>query len=144
MKLTCVNTSVGLVPLGDADHDAKGKLLSGAIYEVDVKEFRNHRFHRKFFALVRLSFEYLTEGERAGFRENVELWRAYITVAAGFADVFFSPSRGEFVEYPKSIAFDKMNESEFGDLYERVKDVVWSIIGERVSASDFESKLSNF
>jgi hypothetical protein len=65
-------------------------------------------------------------------------------VAAGFNDVFYSPKLAEWVEIPKSIAFDKMDEAEFRDLYEGVKNVIFKIIGNRVSEAEFERNLSNF
>lgn len=144
MKLTLYNTPSGLKPCYDADYEEKRRLQIGEYYIADIKRVRNPRLHRLFFALINCSWEYLDEGQRAGFRENVDLWRQYLTVAAGWSEVFYSPKTNSFVEYPKSIAWDKMDDTEFQSFYERVKDIVFLVIGRNVSREEFERNLSNF
>ena len=78
-----------------------------------------------------------------GFRSK-DAFRKYLTVAAGYYEPFFSPVRGEWLEIPKSIAFDNMDEAEFRDLYERVKDIIFTILGNYVTREEFESNLINF
>jgi hypothetical protein len=58
--------------------------------------------------------------------------------------LYFNPRLKEFVEVPRSISFEKMDEVEFSELYDRSKDVIWSIIGRYVSEEDFERCLINF
>lgn len=144
MKLTLYNTPTGLKPVYDADYDEKKKLKVGEYYTADIKLIRNPKLHRMFFALINLSWEYLDERQRRGFRESVDLWRQYVTVAAGYVETFYSPKSKSFVEYPKSIAWDRMDEAEFRDLYERVKDVIFAIIGRWVTPEEFEQNLANF
>ena len=48
------------------------------------------------------------------------------------------------MEIPKSISFDNMDDAEFHDLYERVKDVIYNILGDYVSREEFEMNLINF
>ena len=143
MKLNCVNTSVGLVPMYPEDWDERKRLRLGEVYSVEVKPQRNLAFHRKYFALVKTAWEYLPEQTSNGFR-SMDAFRKYCEVAAGYYDPFFSPVRGEFVEVPRSIAFDRMDDAEFSELYERVKDVIWGIIGGRVTREEFERNMSNF
>lgn len=144
MKLTLYNTPSGLKPCYDADYEEKRKLKIGEYYIADIKLVRNPQLHRLFFALINCSWEYLNEEQRAGLRENVDLWRQYLIVAAGWCEVFYSPKTDSFVEYPKSIAWDKMDDAEFKALYDRVKDIVFLIIGKNVSMEDFERNLANF
>ena len=143
MKLLVVSTPRGLVPLGDDDYEEKKKLKLGQTYSVEVKVARNVDFHRKYFALISYAWEFLNEQETERFRTK-ENFRKYVEVAAGHCDVIFHPRLQEYVEIPKSISFGKMDNAEFSDLYKRVKDVIFSIIGNRVSQEQFERLLLDF
>ena len=143
MKLLVVNTLRGLVPLGDDDYEAKKKLKLGQTYSVEVKVVRNVDFHRKYFALVAYAWEFLTEQEIANFKTK-ENFRKYLEIAAGHCDVLYHPRLQEFVEIPRSISFSSMDNASFSDLYRRVKDVIFSIIGNRVTQDEFERLLIDF
>ena len=143
MKLLVINTPRGLVPLGDDDYDEKKKLKLGQTYSVEIKIARNVDFHRKYFALISYAWEFLNEQETERFRTK-ENFRKYVEVAAGHCDVIFHPSLQEYVEIPKSISFGKMDNAEFSNLYQRVKDVIFSIIGNRVTQDQFERLLLDF
>ena len=143
MKLLVINTPRGLVPLGDDDYEQKRKLKLGETYSVEVKVVRNVDFHRKYFALIAYAWEFLNEQETERFKDK-ENFRKYIEIAAGHCDVIFHPKLQEFVEIPKSIAFAKMDNTAFSDLYGRVKDMIFSIIGDRVTQEEFERLLIDF
>ncbi len=143
MKLLVINTPRGLVPLGDDDYEQKRKLKLGETYSVEVKVVRNVDFHRKYFALIAYAWEFLTEQETDKFKDK-DNFRKYIEIAAGHCEVIFHPRLQEFVEIPKSIAFGKMDNTAFSDLYGRVKDVIFSIIGDRVTQEEFERLLIDF
>ena len=143
MKLLVISTPRGLVPLGDDDYEEKKKLKLGQTYSVEVKVARNVDFHRKYFALISYAWEFLNEQETERFRTK-ENFRKYVEVAAGHCDVIFHPRLQEYVEIPKSISFGKMDNAEFSDLYKRVKDIIFSIIGNRVSQDQFERLLLDF
>lgn len=143
MKLTCLNTARGLVPLYDDDYDEKRKLKVGQTYECEVKVTRNVRFLRKAFALLNAAWSLMDEGQMAAWRSK-EGFRDYLTVAAGFYNVYWNPRLGQFVEVPKSWAFDKMSEDEFSSLYERMKDVIFRVLGDKVTEEIFNKVLANF
>lgn len=143
MKLNLLCTQHGLIPMYDRDYDVKKRLRVGCTYVADIKVSRNVQFHRKFWALLNTAWSLLPERTSNGFR-SLEGFRAYVTVAAGFYELYYNPRLKEFVETPKSISFDKMDEVEFTELYERVKDVIWGMIKDRVSEEEFDSVLSNF
>lgn len=143
MKLLVVNTLRGLVPMGDDDYEAKKKLKLGQTYSVEVKVVRNVDFHRKYFALIAYAWEFLTEQEIANFKTK-ENFRKYLEIAAGHCDVLYHPRLQEFVEIPRSISFSSMDNASFSDLYRRVKDVIFSIIGNRVTQDEFERLLIDF
>jgi hypothetical protein len=45
---------------------------------------------------------------------------------------------------PTSIAFDKMDDAEFSNLYERVKDVLFAEFLTNISEKEFTNNLSSF
>lgn len=143
MRLLVINTPRGLVPCGDDDYDEKKKLKIGQAYSVEVRVARNVDFHRKYFALIAYAWEFLNEQELATFKSK-ENFRKYVEVAAGHCEVIFHPRLQEFVEIPKSISFGSMDNAEFSDLYQRVKGVIFSIIGGRVTQEEFEHILMDF
>lgn len=144
MKLDVLCTAQGLVPVGDDSYEEKRKLRVGQIYQCEVKVPRNYQFLKKAHALINASWELLPERTRAGFRENKEMWRRYVTVASGYVDVFFSPKIRDYVEMPRSWSFGSMDEAEFSELYERMKDVIFSVIGKYITPEQFEATLLNF
>lgn len=143
MKLRLLNTPLGLKPLYDEDLDEKKKLKLGEVYQADIRLVRNLQFHKKAFALLNLSWQYLPERTQNGFR-SIDGFRSYITVAAGYYEVYFNPRLRDFVEVPRSWAFDSMDNAEFTTFYEKIKDVIWGIIGKWVTAEEFEKNLINF
>ena len=143
MKLTCINTAHGLVPMYDEDFDEKKKLTVGQAYECDVKVLRNIRFHRKAFALLNAAWSLMNEHQQAGWRSK-DGFRNYLTVAAGHYDVYFNQRLNAFVEMPRSWSFDKMDDAEFSALYDRMKDVIFAVLGDRVTEEVFDKVLANF
>lgn len=139
------NTAVGLVPLYESDFDEKRKLQIGQVYMAEIKVARNIRFHRKMWAMLNTAWSLLPEKTQNGFR-SFEGFRAYLLVAAGFYDTYFSPRLKEFVEVPKSMSFASMDEVEFNECYERVKDAIWAVLQPRVRITQevFEQYLANF
>ena len=143
MKINLLNTSHGLVPLYDEDYDEKRKLKVGQVYCADVKIPRNYQFLKKAFALVNAAWELMDERQQEAWRSK-EGFRQYLTVTAGYYDVYYNQRLQTFVETPRSWSFDSMSESEFSDLYDRMKDVIFAVLGDKVTEEIFESILSNF
>lgn len=128
----------------DEDADKKKKLKIGTIYECSIKEMRNYEFHKKYFALIRCAWEYQNERVVAHFKQNEDLFRKTVEVTAGHCDLIYSIKRKEWVEVPRSISFESMSESEFQDLYERVKDVLFSIFLKHITEKEFNESLKLF
>lgn len=143
MKLNLLNTIHGLVPMYDADYEEKKKLKLGEAYTAEIRLSRNPRFHQKYFALINAAWELLPQRKKDGLR-TCENFRKYIEVAAGHCETFYSPQRKEWVEIPKSIAFDKMDEAEFSDLYNRVRFVIDTILAPVITKEQFENILLHF
>jgi len=144
MKLKLMCTPTGLKPMYDEDYDSKKMLKVGTVYEATIKEMRNVAFHRKYFSLINLAWEYLTEEQRAFFKENVEMFRKTVEISAGHCDMVYSVARQSWLEIPKSIAFDKLSESDFENLYNRVKDVIFLTFIPTINKDQFEYILKDF
>lgn len=145
MKIKVQNTIHGLIPLYDEDYDEKKKLKLGATYEVSVKLTRNLQFHRKYFKLLTLAWEFQNEVTTEQFFQNsFEKFRKTVEIAAGICDTIYSIERKEFIDIPKSISFDRMDDAEFRDVYNRVKDVLYKVFLRRISIEEFENQLIHF
>jgi len=151
MKLLLKNTMSGLIPLYDTDFDEKKKLKIGEIYKVTITKARNVQLHRKYFALFNCAWEYLTDEQQKffGLQQNSDVipkdqFRYTVQSAAGHCDKVFSLKLREWVDIPKTISFEKMDEFEFRELYHSVKDVIFSVFLKHISIDEFESELINF
>lgn len=144
MKIKLCNTLEGLKPLYDEDFDKKKKLKIGQIYEADIKKLRNVSFLRKYFGLINCAWGFLSEPAREFFKQDVEVFRKTVEVSAGHCEKVYSLALREWVDVPKSIAFDKMSADDFADLYERVKDVLFRVFLKDVKLEDFLRELINF
>ncbi|EON90523.1 DUF1367 family protein, partial [Plesiomonas shigelloides] len=51
------------VPLSSYDEETAHRWKNGAVIRAEFREVRNPRFHRKFFALVNLAFQYWEPAE---------------------------------------------------------------------------------
>ena len=143
MKLHVINTSRGLlIPETDEDYEKKGTLKIGETYSVEVRLVRNPEFHRKYFAMLNCAWSCLPEKVQDGFKSR-ENFRKYVQIAAGFSEPFFHPKAG-FIEFPKSISFESMDNIEFEDLYKRVRNVIDGIVSKYITAERFEETLMNF
>lgn len=143
MKLQVLCTNTGLVPLGDDSYEEKKKLRVGQVYDCDVKVVRNYSFLKKAFALLNAAWSLMNERQQAGWRSK-DGFRNYLTVASGHYDTYYNQRLQTFVELPRSWSFDKMDEAEFSNLYDRMKDVIFAVLGDKVTEEIFDKVLANF
>lgn len=144
MKLNLVVTDMGFIPATDDDKEQIKHLKRGTIVEGVIKEYRNYKFLRKYFSLINCAWEYLTEKQQDFFYNSKESFRKTVEIAAGHCEPVYNRTRNEWLDMPKSIAFDKLTESEFDALYERVKDVLYQLFIPDVNKDEFEKELMWF
>lgn len=88
---------------------------------------RNSRFHRKFFALLRLGFDAWTPEEvphaGAPAEKQFDRFRRDVTILAGYFDRVFGVDGSMRLE-ARSISFASMDDAEFEQLYSAVADVL--------------------
>ena len=144
MKILLTKTGHCLTAASEEALTALDSLEEGRTYGVDVRSTRNVRFHNKYMKLMRTAWEYMTEKRQDFFRNNFDNFRKTIEVAAGCCETVYSIGEGRWTEIPRSIAFDKMDEAEFRELYERVKDVLFATALKGVSGQEFMETLNDF
>ena len=144
MRIKLINTFNGLIPVDDGDYENKKKLKIGEMYAADIKLQRNYPFLKKYFSLIHTAWEYQNERVVEHFKGSEEVFRKTVEVAAGWCEPCYSIARREWVEVPKSIAFDKMDDSEFEELYERVKDVLFKYFLKHVTPEEFVGNLMDY
>lgn len=117
MKLYLQKTISGLKPLYDSDLDLYKKIPFDVPFEFEVRIGRNIKFHKKFFAMLNLSFQNQEEFK------SFEIFRQAVIIGAGFYEQI-QRMHGEIMIIPKSISFAKMDEDEFQLLYSSVLDTI--------------------
>ena len=143
MELLLMNTSQGMKPMYDEDFDEKRRLKIGQVYRAKVTVPRNVGLHRLYFSLINCAWDLLTEQQRTFFGTK-DSFRKTLQVAAGHCERVFHLQLREWVEVPKSIAFDKMKGDEFEALYQGVKDVLFKVFLKHVTLEQFDEILMNY
>jgi len=101
----------------------------GAVFEISARQPRNARFHRKFFALLKLGYDaWQPPRRRMKYRgrpvaKSFEAFREEVTILAGFYEQTFDLA-GRLQLRARSISFARMGEDEFERLYSAVIDVL--------------------
>lgn len=144
MELYLKNTSYGLFPVSDDDYEIKTKLKIGEIYKVTIKKARNYDLLKKYFAMINVSWQYLSESQQEFFNESKEGYRKTVEIAAGHYEKVYSIQRKEWVEQHKSIAFDSVDEFQFREIYDNVRRVIFDVFLRHISQEEFENNLMDF
>ena len=118
MKLSIVKTLGGVIkPAFDSDYELLKKIKPNTEYQCEIKQPRNYKLHKKYFALINLVYQ------NQEHYNNVEHLRKDLIIASGFYEKRYS-FHGEEVTEAKSISFAKMSESDFNDLYSKTIDAI--------------------
>lgn len=112
-----------LKPAFDEDLEKFNKLPKDGYFEIKYTAKRNIRFHRKFFALIKLAFE-----NQSDYR-LMEDMRRDLLITSGHYEETVNKITGEVYKIASSLQFQKMDETEFSKVYEDVKEVICRWIG---------------
>lgn len=107
-----------LIPIDPAAEAALAKIKFGTDVQVEIKRPRNLYHHRKFWALANLV------ADNQEHYETPEQVVAALKAATGHCDWFPMKDGEHMVAIPKSIAFHKMDQTEFEAFYDRCIQVV--------------------
>ena len=106
-----------LVPTNEAADDALRAISNGKIVEVTIKQPRNPRRLRLYWALCNLVCE---NSDRFESREQVS---DHLKIALGHCDTFVT-GKGQVGYVPKSISFAKLSEADFVQFFDRAVNAV--------------------
>lgn len=128
MEVLLTKTPQGyMIPLSEIEADKCKRFKVGATVRAEVSAMRNHKFHRKFFAMLDVGFDAFDppESEHRGLpvQKNRERFRKDCIIAAGFYDAVANLN-GEVRAEAHSISFASMDDAEFERVYSAVADVL--------------------
>lgn len=127
-----------LAPADDRAEKALKRMKVGEPVELEITRKRNNQHHRKFMKLIEIVWE------NQEYFESKESLLLSMKVALGYFDTSMDPKFGP-VPIPRSISFDKMDQGEFEEFYERCLDFIAEKIipglGKRELAAEVESFL---
>ena len=113
-----INVLVKVVPGGlRCVNSAEASLLENMTgQEVEARLYKpvNPKFRRKYFALLKTAYD-MADFRIDGEPGNKEQFRHHVTVGAGYCDFFKYGDK--LVAVPRSIAWAKMEDAEFENLY---------------------------
>lgn len=110
-------------------------LIEGEVYRAQITKPRKLWFHRKYFALLNVAFDYWDPPKDLEFEaryghvpeKNFDRFRKDIAILAGFFEAYYRVD-GTVRVTAKSISFAAMDQDEFEDLYEKTMTVLISKI----------------
>ena len=137
-------TGINFKAATDEDMGKLMKLKNGNAYKFEVKQIRNIDFHRKFFALISCTWDCISDEQREFFKSKEGL-RKTLQISAGHCEKVYSYSNGEFQDIPKSISFSSMDNFQFSELYNSIKNVIFEyVLNGKITEEDFNNNLINF
>lgn len=138
MKLyVCKNLGASLRPADEVATDAIRKMPAGEVYEIEIKRPRNLKFHRKAFALMQLAYE--NQEQYTDF----DKFRRALTIEAGYFDDL-KLLDGTTIREAKSLSFAKMDEDEFGKLYNSLINTILRVVLPGTDRPELEAQVEAF
>ena len=144
MDILCKVTPYGLVPLYDSDYDLKKRLRVGSVVKCKVSNPRNYEHHKKFFALVRLTFDNLPSNLAEYWRvHNEEDMLRLFKRDLGYYTTTLNERGEKEIEY-QSISFSAMEQHEFERFYNQCIDLVLYKYLKGIDKEDLITEIENF
>lgn len=123
LEIWCRVTANGLVPKYNSDYDAKAKLIIGTDVLCTVSNPRNYEFHKKFWALLRLTVENLPEiVQKMHNIHCAEDMLDALCLELGYYKTVWHGGKPLFQR--KSISFAEMDNDAFEIFYDRCIDLI--------------------
>lgn len=123
MDIFLTRTLAGLVPADAEAKEAVKRWKIGETLKCSVRKPRDYRNHKRYFALLNLTFE--NQEKYTSF----EHFRKAVQIAAGHVDELITLD-GEITLMPKSIAYDALDEMEFSKVFGETMTVCAKILGD--------------
>lgn len=131
-----------IVPCTDEDKEKFNKLNNGKPLLFEHKRVRNELLHRKYFAFIGKVWDNLPEKydkhwpTKRSFRKAMEMYAGHFEETVSL--------KGERMLQPKSIAYGELDDIEFGDLFNGIKNVIGKHILPEMDMELVEKEISQF
>lgn len=144
MDIYCKVTQYGLVPLYNTDLELKKHLKIGNVVKCKVSNPRNYEHHKKFFALVRLTFDNLPLPlvEKWHIHNEQDMLRRFKRDLGYFTNTLNEYGEHE-IEY-LSISFAAMEQHEFENFYNQCIDLVLNKYIKGIDKDDLITEIEEF
>lgn len=123
MDIFLTRTLAGLAPADAEAKEAVKRWKIGETLKCSVRKPRCYTNHKRYFALLNLTFE--NQEKYTSF----EHFRKAVQIAAGHVDELISLD-GEVLLLPKSIAYDALDEMDFSKVFAETMTVCAKILGD--------------
>lgn len=134
MKLVCVRTLDGLRPADERDRELISKLKLGKLVTVEVRQSRNIRELRLYFAILHLIFPQQSTWETVDDLDDA------IRCAVGHCTKT-TLKNGEIMVRPKRLSFNKLSQMDWRDYLDRVMRLVTTKIIPGLDMGDLRREL---
>ena len=114
-EICVIRSNGGLYPSTTEDFEKIMKPKSDELI-IEIKQKRNVKFHRKFFALLNYVFE------RQEKYKNIEDLRVEVLLRSGEYHEHLT-LKGEIIYMPNSMSFNSMKQADFDQFYSNAIDV---------------------
>jgi Protein of unknown function (DUF1367). len=144
MEIFCKVTPYGLVPMYDSDSDLKKQLKPDTVVKCKISNPRNYEHHKKFFALVRLTFDNLpcNLAEIWEIHNEEDMLRRFKRDLGYYISTYNERGERE-IEY-QSISFAAMEQHEFERFYNQCVDLVLYKYIKGIDRKDLITEIENF
>lgn len=128
-------TLSGLSPADDAATHVLQKIKAGETVQAEIRRPRSNKNLRRWWALCRLIYE---NSDQYRSQEQVH---DHLKILAGHCQQIVSKSTGEVYLIADSIAFSRLDEDEFQDVWVRAVKAVTEHILPGVTAPEIENEI---
>lgn len=125
----------GLVPDDDAARDALRKVPVGNVVAIDIRRPRHHKNLRRWWALMNLI------AQNSDTIKSPEQAHDLVKILAGHCTHVVSKSTGEVYMVADSIAFGRLNEDEFQEVWSRAIKAVSEHVLPGITDTEIEAEI---
>jgi len=115
MEFYCTKIDGVLVGADEESVEKLADLGIDTLVKCSTSKHRNYQNHKRFFAFVKTAYEMQT------FFDNFDVFRKWLIMGAGYFQSAVTP-KGVTIFIPQSIAFEKLEEEEFKQLFKKALD----------------------
>lgn len=123
MDIILFKANGALHPLNDVERKKLEAFKQFDGVRVKLTRMRNFEFHKKYFALLTMAYDYWEPPDNQVGEKNFERFRKDVTILAGFYESYVRVDGSTRIE-PKSISFGSMSEDSFSELYTKTIDAL--------------------